>query len=467
MTDAFAVRGVIEGFYGRPWTQAQRLDLVDFLAARQLNTFVYAPKDDPLLRRDWQTPFGGDEHRVLTELRDRCRTAGLRLIVCVSPGLTIRYSDPGHVALLADKLRSALDLGADGVGLLLDDIPDRLQHPADLTAFTGIAEAHAALVTQVAARLREDRPHASLMVCPLVYCGYGDEPYLVELAAGIPRDVDLLWTGRAICSATLDLADAEVFTAATGRPPLYWDNYPVNDVAMTYQAHLGPYRGRDPRLATASRGIIANPMELAESSKIPLATIADFLADPVGYDPERSWRRAIADVVGGGGDDHAKADVAAFTAYADNVRFSCLEPSDAPIVSRLLEDLAFAVAVGGPAEVGRAAGAVASAGHTLLDAVARITGPGFANPALAAEQAPWLRVAAIGARALVRLGEVLADPTTDRPKRAETLTPHLSELTSQRFRVFGDVLEMTLHDLIHDFGNQPGDTDRHPREGMK
>ncbi|MFN8196670.1 MAG: beta-N-acetylglucosaminidase domain-containing protein, partial [Nocardioidaceae bacterium] len=81
----FEVRGVIEGFYGRPWTQAQRLEMVDFLGVRGMNTFVYGPKDDPSLRRDWHLPFTDADVARLGELRERCTEAGLRLLVCVSP----------------------------------------------------------------------------------------------------------------------------------------------------------------------------------------------------------------------------------------------------------------------------------------------------------------------------------------------------------------------------------------------
>lgn len=453
MSTGFAVRGVIEGFYGRPWTREERLDMVDFLGARGMNTFVYGPKDDPMLRRDWRTPFGGTEHALLTELRERCTQAGLRLLVCVSPGLTIRYSDDADVADLARKLVSALEVGADGVGLLLDDIPFRLQHEADVERFASLAEAHAALTAAVAAAVHAEHPDAAMFVCPTLYCGYGDEPYLAGLAAGVPAGVDICWTGRAICSPTLDLPDAEVFTATTGRPPLYWDNYPVNDVAMTFEAHLGPYRGRDPRLATGSRGIVANPMELVESSKIPLATVADFLVDPEGYDPERSWQRAIADVVGDSTGDGADAE--AFRTYADNVRFSCLEPSDAPAVVELLEDLTFAIAVGPADRVVAAASAVAAYGERLLAAVARIGDPAFANPRLAAEQEPWLRTTARGAEALVALGSAVAAHPADPegPAVVAALTPHLVGWREERHRVFGDVLGMTLTDLVQPPGS--------------
>lgn len=457
MTAAFQRRGVIEGFYGRPWTASQRLEFVDFIGARGMNCFAYAPKDDPLLRQAWQHPFAAEQVAHMAELRTACDRWGIRLLVCVSPGLTLRYADPADVAALTAKLEAAVAAGAHDVGLLLDDIPDRLQHPADRSAFDSLAQAQAQVVTELHGRLSAvpDRDEVGLAICPTLYCGYGDEDYLAELAAGLPASVDLFWTGRAICSTTLDLADADTFAATTGRPPWYWDNYPVNDLAMIWEAHLGPYRGRDPRLAHASRGVIANPMELFESSKIPIATIADFLSDPTGYEPEESWLRAITHVVAGPAPSpEGEADAAAFATYADNVRVSCLEPSDSPHLSRLLEELAFATAVGGPPEITTAAGAITAYAATLSAAVARIQSPRFSNPALATEQAPWLNVASIGAEALAALGGIvgstagLADAATAAQQIATAVAPHLARLRQQRHRVFGDVLDMTLADYV-------------------
>ena len=50
-------------------------------------------------------------------------------------------------------------------------------------------------------------------------------------------------------------------------------------------------------------------MELFEASRIPIATIADYLHDPEAYDPEASWQRAMRDVVG-------EADLPAFAIFA-------------------------------------------------------------------------------------------------------------------------------------------------------
>ena len=64
----FAVRGVIEGFYGRPWTHQQRLGIIDFIGQRDMNLFMYGPKDDPLVRRDWRLAYDGPARARLQEL---------------------------------------------------------------------------------------------------------------------------------------------------------------------------------------------------------------------------------------------------------------------------------------------------------------------------------------------------------------------------------------------------------------
>ena len=208
---------------------------------------------------------------------------------CISPGLSIRYSDDADRRRPSAKLASVAELGVDSLGLLLDDIPMELQHAADRAAFEDLAKAHVDVVRAWPRRLALARTSS---VCPTVYWGTGTEDYL-----GTPgrrastRASTCSGPGGPICSPALDLADAATFARATLRPPPYWDNYPVNDVAMTYELHIGPYRGRDPLLWRSSTGIVANGMELFEASLIPFATIADYLRDPVGYDPEASWRR--------------------------------------------------------------------------------------------------------------------------------------------------------------------------------
>ena len=42
-----SVRGTIEGFYGNPWSHADGLRQIEFYGDMKMNTYIYAPKDDP------------------------------------------------------------------------------------------------------------------------------------------------------------------------------------------------------------------------------------------------------------------------------------------------------------------------------------------------------------------------------------------------------------------------------------
>ena len=55
------LRGVIEGFYGTAWTHEFRLALFRFMGKYKLNTYIYAPKDDPKHRAQWRELYTGEE----------------------------------------------------------------------------------------------------------------------------------------------------------------------------------------------------------------------------------------------------------------------------------------------------------------------------------------------------------------------------------------------------------------------
>ncbi|MGV8912155.1 MAG: protein O-GlcNAcase [Rhodoglobus sp.] len=437
----FAVRGVIEGFYGPPWSHAQRLDLIGFLAERGMNTFVYSPKDDPLVRHEWRSPYAGTELAHLSELIAHCADHGMSLMYCLSPGLTIKYSSDADRETLLAKYAAVRALGVTNFGLLLDDIPARLQHSEDIAAFAGLVDAQQSLIGSVFSQFSSD---ANLTVCPTQYWGYGTEEYITRLGRGIDPRIDLFWTGRAICSPTLDLHDAATFSRSTGRPATYWDNYPVNDVAMGHELHIGPYRGRDPQLHRFSTGVIANGMQLFESSKIAFATIADYLRDPEGYDPEASWQQALLDVVGA-------ENLSDFSLFADTVRFSCLSADDAPQLAEALERFTFELEYGdrdaAAAELLQRAEAMVLAADRLLDGQ-------VSNPALIAEVRPWLESFRLGSHALVAVATLAAADRLD-SDGPTVLRPFLEGLRSAHRRVFGDLLDMTLAELVAAEGSPP------------
>jgi hyaluronoglucosaminidase len=277
---------VIEGFYGPPWAHDARLEVVDFLAARGMNAYVYAPKSDPRHRDRWREPYPAHELAQLADLATRCHDAGTCFGFAVSPGLDIDYGDPADRAALLDKLGAMVDAGVTWLVLAVDDIPNR----------PGLAAEQAELTAWLVGALG-DRTGSSIRcsLVPTEYVGTRPSPYLSTLAAELPSDVDVFWTGPTVCSPTITGRDARAWRDAIGgRPLLLWDNYPVNDAVMERELHLGAYRGRDASLSDVVDGVLCNPMLQPRASLVALATAAEYLGDPGGYEPDAAWERAIA-----------------------------------------------------------------------------------------------------------------------------------------------------------------------------
>src|SRR5262247_2945033 len=69
----FARRGIVEGFFGPLWSMTHRRSLFEFGAARGMNTYLYAPKDDPYHRKLWTEPYPPNQWRALLQLIRRAQ----------------------------------------------------------------------------------------------------------------------------------------------------------------------------------------------------------------------------------------------------------------------------------------------------------------------------------------------------------------------------------------------------------
>ena len=84
------MRGIIEGFYGLPWTWQERLEVAELLAGAGMDTYVYAPKDDPLHRERWREPYPPE---VVDRFAELVAARTLRVGFTVSPGLSMDLDD--------------------------------------------------------------------------------------------------------------------------------------------------------------------------------------------------------------------------------------------------------------------------------------------------------------------------------------------------------------------------------------
>src|SRR5262245_36641291 len=118
--------GVIEGFYGPPWSRHERFQLFDWMAEWGLNTYLYAPKDDLKHRASWREPYSTSEAEAFQELIHDCQRRGLRFIYALSPGLDIGYSNESDGEQLRQRFEQMMALGCRHFSLLFDDLPDRM-----------------------------------------------------------------------------------------------------------------------------------------------------------------------------------------------------------------------------------------------------------------------------------------------------------------------------------------------------
>ncbi len=308
----FGIRGFIEGFYGRVWSDEKRRRVLSLVADKGMNSYFYAPKDDPYLRSKWRSEYDKASLDKFSSLFDFTKSINVNLWYCLSPGLDMVYSSENDFDDLKNKYISLYNLGVRYFGLFLDDIPDKLVK-ADEDKFGNVLNAHISLVNKLYSSLPLD---VSLVVCPMQYHGNGSEEYISGLCKNISPEIYVFWTGKKICSPELTSTDAQSFYEFTGRKPLYWDNYPVNDAEMYGEMHIGPYLNRSSELGKYCEGIVSNVMEYPLASCISLLTVCDYLNDPYSYDPESSFASAAETVTG----DKYES----WMPFLDHTRFSCL-----------------------------------------------------------------------------------------------------------------------------------------------
>src|SRR5258708_3884717 len=114
--------GVIEGFYGQPWSQAERIELFDWIAGLGMKTYLYAPKDDLKHRAIWREAYSASEAKTLGEIIQACKKRNIRFIYALSPGLDVRYSSDMELDRLQKRFEQMLALKCENFALLFDDI---------------------------------------------------------------------------------------------------------------------------------------------------------------------------------------------------------------------------------------------------------------------------------------------------------------------------------------------------------
>jgi beta-N-acetylglucosaminidase len=289
--------GIIEGFYGPPWSPVEREAMCALLAASGLNTYLYCAKDDLHHRAIWREPYAAADLQVLRALTTTAHAHGLQVVYGLAPGLDIRYSDPAERDHLRTRMAQVLDAGVDGLALLFDDIPDRLDE-SDLARWGSLAGAQADVANEAFGWLRTQRSDGFRGFCPTPYCermvraGHGGVGYLERLGERLHPDVDVFWTGPEIVSREITVAHVREVAARLRRKPIIWDNLHANDYDSR-RLYCGPYAGRPPALRDEVRGILSNPNTECAVNVVPVRTLGAFLRATDDWDARAAYRSGI------------------------------------------------------------------------------------------------------------------------------------------------------------------------------
>ncbi|WP_309104229.1 beta-N-acetylglucosaminidase domain-containing protein [Microbacterium sp.] len=295
-------RGIIEGFYGAPWSHEERLAALRLAGRLKLNSYVYAPKDDPFHRERWREPYPAEELSRLVELATHGAAHGVDVVVALHPAGSMVFSDDAEQERLITKATQLLDAGVPSVALLFDDVPPTPTNDADRQRFgdsgTGLGDAHALTIRRFRDALAERLAGGDLLVVPMDYAGTGTSEYREAFAAGLPDDVLVWWTGHDIVVGEVTRAHIDAAAQVFGDRLLLWDNFPVNDFDRG-RAFLGPLLGRTADVAgSALHGAWSNPMVEYAAGGFGIAAFADWAWNPAAYEPQRAARAALRIVAG-------------------------------------------------------------------------------------------------------------------------------------------------------------------------
>ncbi|ATY95751.1 beta-N-acetylglucosaminidase domain-containing protein [Streptomyces cavourensis] len=381
-----AVRGMAEGFYGQPWTQEERLAQLAFMGRTKQNRYLYAAGDDPYRLARWREPYPAERRADFRALARKAEAEHVTLGWAVSPGQAMCMASDQDVRALTKKIDAMWALGVRVFQLQFQDVSYSEWH-CDLDAETfgsgpkAAARAQARVAGAVARHLEERHPGAApLSVLPTEFYQDGATDYRTALAAELDDRVQVAWTGVGVVPKKITGGELAGARAAFRHPLVTMDNYPVNDYAQD-RIFLGPYTGRDPAVASGSAALLANAMEQAAASRIPLFTAADFAWNPKGYRPDESWRAAIDDLAGG--DAGARE---ALRALAGNSADSVLGAEESAYLQPLFAAFWQSRAAAPPVR-DRAARELRAAFSVMRQTPERLAGP--ADGRLAGEVRPW------------------------------------------------------------------------------
>ena len=260
-----ASRGFIEGYYGNPWSTEDRKKLMEWGGYYKLNSYFYAPKDDPKHNSKWRELYTDEEIETkIKPLAEAGNKSKCRFVFALHPYMynAIRYNSEENyqadLKVLQAKFEQVIKAGVRQIAILADDAGN-----------VGGAN-YTKTLTDMTAWLKEMQKtypdlKLTLPFCTQEYMSNGQSYY-----RNFPANIQIVMTGGRVWGEVTNNFTT-TFTNNAGRGPYMWINWPCTDnskkhlIMGGYTTFLHP--GVDPNKI---QGIVLNPMQQSEPSKVAI-----------------------------------------------------------------------------------------------------------------------------------------------------------------------------------------------------
>lgn len=232
-------RGTVEGFYGQPWSHADRIEQIRFYGRIKLNTYIYGPKDDPYHSSpNWRKPYPAEEAEHIKELAEEATHNKVNFVWAIHPGQDIQWNLTDSMNILS-KFEKMYDLGVRSFAVFFDDISGEGARPEKQAGLLNYI--HKEFIT----KKNDVQP---LIMCPTEYNrSWAKTDYLDILGTQLDPAIQIMWTGDRVV-ADITKEGVEWVNNRIRRPAYIWWNFPVSDYCQDHLL-MGPAYGLDTQAA--------------------------------------------------------------------------------------------------------------------------------------------------------------------------------------------------------------------------
>lgn len=317
-------RGIVEGYYGYPYSFAVKKDLMKFFKKYKMNTYLYGAKSDPYHSGFWRDAYpesisaiqeknGWLSQQMLKDLSQLSLETKVNFIWAIHPnsGKSVSYHSPESTQKAVEdvmgKFEKMHDLGIRQFAVFLDDAG------WDFDDVNNYRDFLTNLQTTLENKYNKNYTNASDTVLPIHYVPHiyainfakkNDLKTYFDAISQTSSNIVVYTTGSGVWSSAKN-EDFVTMEKLMKRPVALWWNYPCNDNkdGRIYTADMYSTL-HEMGLPTPDKevpqclGMVSNPMQQGEVAKICLFGVADYSWNSSAFDTKANWEASFPAIIG-------------------------------------------------------------------------------------------------------------------------------------------------------------------------